>query len=156
MIRKPIQPLLFLSFIVACTAPVETEQKVAQSTQIDRPQIVGGDRDAHNCIPSAGYVWSITRNSCVRTWEIGTRLISTRDPQSPSTSIVIENGAGGPMELWLVGGNVPIVLTKAEMVNGYGVWRDTTSGFNITRADLGILELRQLDTLIAKSQPAQF
>jgi len=31
--------------------------------------IVGGDRDAHGCIPSAGYSWCEAKNSCIRTWE---------------------------------------------------------------------------------------
>ncbi|MEK7661374.1 MAG: hypothetical protein AAB680_04980, partial [Pseudomonadota bacterium] len=97
----------------------------------------------------------VTRNSCVRTWEVGTRLYSTINPQV--TPIVIENGVDGPMELWLVGGNVPFVLTKFGMIGGYGVWRDAETGFNIKRADLGILELRDNEgKLIATSKAPEF
>lgn len=31
--------------------------------------LVGGDRDALGCIPSAGYVWDAILNKCVRPWE---------------------------------------------------------------------------------------
>jgi hypothetical protein len=31
---------------------------------------VGGDRDAHGCIPSAGYSWCAHENMCVRPWEL--------------------------------------------------------------------------------------
>ena len=31
--------------------------------------LVGGDRDAHGCIPSAGYSWCASTNSCIRAWE---------------------------------------------------------------------------------------
>lgn len=31
--------------------------------------MVGGDRDAHGCIGSAGYVWSAPMGQCIRTWE---------------------------------------------------------------------------------------
>eukprot|EP00928_Gymnodinium_smaydae_P066474 TRINITY_DN49485_c0_g1_i1.p1 TRINITY_DN49485_c0_g1~~TRINITY_DN49485_c0_g1_i1.p1 ORF type:complete len:429 (+),score=55.02 TRINITY_DN49485_c0_g1_i1:34-1287(+) len=33
--------------------------------------LLGGDRDEHGCIPSAGYVWCRSRDACVRPWEIG-------------------------------------------------------------------------------------
>ena len=32
-------------------------------------QIVGGDRDAHGCIGSAGYSWCEAKVSCIRVWE---------------------------------------------------------------------------------------
>jgi len=30
----------------------------------------GSDRDAHGCIPSAGYSWCSTTNQCERPWEL--------------------------------------------------------------------------------------
>lgn len=33
------------------------------------PVILGGDRDAHGCIPSAGYQWSEAEQACIRPWE---------------------------------------------------------------------------------------
>ena len=32
-------------------------------------QIVGGDKDEHGCIGSAGYVWSEEKQECIREWE---------------------------------------------------------------------------------------
>ncbi|HOZ16512.1 MAG TPA: hypothetical protein PK234_01410 [Candidatus Portnoybacteria bacterium] len=32
-------------------------------------QIVGGDRDEHECIPSAGYSWCEAKEKCLRIWE---------------------------------------------------------------------------------------
>lgn len=31
--------------------------------------IVGGDRDEHGCIGSAGYSWCETKQKCLRVWE---------------------------------------------------------------------------------------
>ena len=31
--------------------------------------VVGGDRDAHGCIGSAGYSWCDARQECIRPWE---------------------------------------------------------------------------------------
>lgn len=36
------------------------------------PIIVGGDKDSHGCIGSAGYVWSTSSASCIRPWEQST------------------------------------------------------------------------------------
>jgi hypothetical protein len=33
------------------------------------PPIVGGDRDAYGCIPSAGYSWCASKQKCLRPWE---------------------------------------------------------------------------------------
>ena len=32
-------------------------------------QAVGGDRDSHGCIPSAGYAWCEPKQKCLRSWE---------------------------------------------------------------------------------------
>jgi membrane-bound inhibitor of C-type lysozyme len=32
-------------------------------------QLVGGDRDVHGCIGSAGYTWCGAKNACTRPWE---------------------------------------------------------------------------------------
>jgi hypothetical protein len=32
-------------------------------------QLVGNDRDAHGCIPSAGYSWCELKQKCLRVWE---------------------------------------------------------------------------------------
>lgn len=31
---------------------------------------VGGDRDAHGCLPSGGYTWCEREHACVRPWEL--------------------------------------------------------------------------------------
>ncbi|WGY70501.1 hypothetical protein KEC55_26075 [Burkholderia cepacia] len=44
-------------------APADT---AAQAT----PPMVGGDRDAHGCIGSAGYAWCERTQQCERPWEL--------------------------------------------------------------------------------------
>lgn len=36
----------------------------------EAPPIVGNDRDAHNCIGSAGYSWCEKTAQCERPWEL--------------------------------------------------------------------------------------
>lgn len=37
-------------------------------------RLVGGDRDSHGCIASAGYRWSEVLKDCIRIWEVGERI----------------------------------------------------------------------------------
>jgi len=37
-----------------------------------KENLVGGDRDAHGCIGSAGYQWCEKLGKCVRPWELET------------------------------------------------------------------------------------
>lgn len=51
--------MLPLALLLGCqpdTQPTETQ--------------VGADRDAHGCIPSAGYQWCAQQQACVRPWEL--------------------------------------------------------------------------------------
>jgi hypothetical protein len=41
------------------------------------PQIVGGDKDEHGCIGSAGYSWCAVKNKCLRVWEEKCEVVAT-------------------------------------------------------------------------------
>jgi hypothetical protein len=45
-------------------AVLETE-----STPAEESELLGGDRDEHGCIGSAGYVWCESKQKCLRPWE---------------------------------------------------------------------------------------
>ena len=53
--------------LAACSVapPPPREEPVAP---VDR--VVGGDRDVHGCIASAGYQWCERAKRCVRSWEL--------------------------------------------------------------------------------------
>ncbi len=50
--------------------PAPVERDVAAAPAEPRPVLVGGDRDAHGCIGSAGYSWCAREGRCVRPWEL--------------------------------------------------------------------------------------
>jgi hypothetical protein len=35
----------------------------------ENPELIGGDRDEHGCLGSAGYTWCEEKKKCLRTWE---------------------------------------------------------------------------------------
>ncbi len=47
--------------LMAACQPVETGP--------GSEQLVGGDKDEHGCIASAGYTWCESKQKCLRTWE---------------------------------------------------------------------------------------
>jgi len=46
---------------------IESENEI--NCPEDCGQLVGNDRDAHGCIPSAGYSWCEAKQKCIRVWE---------------------------------------------------------------------------------------
>lgn len=62
-----------LASIAGCTAsppPAAPAQQPAEPTAPASAPVVGGDRDAHGCIPSAGYRWCERSARCERPWEL--------------------------------------------------------------------------------------
>lgn len=55
----------------------------------DGTPTVGGDRDKHGCIGSAGYQWSALRSECIRLFEAGIRLDPKAQDLNQTTSAFI-------------------------------------------------------------------
>ena len=77
--KKMIFSLALASLMLACctskkttesldTAAEDTTSEVVGDTLVNRP-LLGGDRDEHGCIPSAGYIWCEKLQKCIRPWE---------------------------------------------------------------------------------------
>jgi len=57
--------------------------------------LIGGDKDAYGCIPSAGYSWCATKNRCIRNWE--ELCVSINDNNKPiDNNIYIDNNIDKP------------------------------------------------------------
>ena len=86
---------------------------------------VGGDRDQHGCIGSAGYQWSALRGECIRLFEAGIRL----DPkakelnQTTSAFIVFKSmDEDAKVELFLPGEKA-VLLPKVGKDDA-GTWKN--------------------------------
>jgi len=49
---------------------------VSTNKKVEAP-IVGGDKDEHGCLGSAGYSWCVVKNKCLRVWEEKCEVTST-------------------------------------------------------------------------------
>ena len=103
---------------------------------IDQTARVGGDRDAHGCIGSAGYTYSPMRRQCVRVWEEGLTLLSVEE-KGPYTSavFVLDNDKHERKELFLDMGKSPVMLTvqKADALT----WQDRSGKWKLTQGAEG-------------------
>lgn len=59
-----------LLVLAACASPDKATARANASASSATPQRVGGDRDAHGCIGSAGYQWCEHSQRCERPWEL--------------------------------------------------------------------------------------
>ena len=80
MTMKSTALFLALMLAAACGGSSETTQSntaAETSTGDESPSeqgpIVGGDRDEHGCIGSAGYRWCARENACTRSWELASQ-----------------------------------------------------------------------------------
>ncbi len=62
--------MIVLLSLVACTQQnIIAEPQIIEDEEIINEPLVGGDRDEHGCIGSAGYTWCETKQKCLRVWE---------------------------------------------------------------------------------------
>lgn len=68
MSLRTLSALVCVALLAACAGtPRDTPATAAAS---DAPRPIGGDRDAHGCLPAAGYAWCAREQQCVRPWEL--------------------------------------------------------------------------------------
>ena len=67
------------ALFVACGSKRGKTVEVAE--QADTVHVVGGDKDKHGCIASAGYTWSEVQKDCIRLWEKGVRMNAVDDAE---------------------------------------------------------------------------
>jgi hypothetical protein len=82
---------------------------------------VGADRDSNGCISSAGYLFSIVKNRCIRPWEEGTRFEeypSENTGYSPKAIFVILSDDKQKAEILWGGTDRPSILIKKQVIEG--------------------------------------
>jgi hypothetical protein len=60
---------IFVILIIYQSQGIKFSELNVNVPVVNNPVIVGGDRDIHGCIGSAGYSWCGASNKCLRVWE---------------------------------------------------------------------------------------
>ena len=68
--RKSTLACVLMILLSACHRPSPAVVQPAKTDEPTRPPMPGSDRDAHGCIPSAGYSWCEKTARCERPWEL--------------------------------------------------------------------------------------
>ncbi len=76
------------------------------------PKLIGGDKDAHGCLPSAGYSWCEVKQKCLRTWEEKCEAVSANPTAGWKTYINSQYGfeIKYPTD-WKLGNATPFLAT---------------------------------------------
>lgn len=105
--------------------------------------VVGADRDAHNCIASAGYTYSAVRGACVRLWEVGTALMPVVQIEEPVlAAYVVQDESGKQAEVFIPGFEQGLVMTRDENADiptwtapdGWSLTYDPDQGWKLSQA----------------------
>lgn len=117
--------LLFALTLVACSKETSNQMVPKDQNKENGTPMVGSDRDAHGCIGSAGYQWSVLKNQCIRIFESGIRL-DPKDPslnQSVSAFVVFKpNDDDAQAEIFVPNQQTGILLDKVKKEDA-GTWK---------------------------------
>jgi len=64
-----IVAVLALGGITYYAGTQNNTSRLPDSNVVPHGNLIGGDKDAHGCIGSAGYTWCEVKNKCLRVWE---------------------------------------------------------------------------------------
>ena len=108
--------IIALAF-AACnnTTPQQTDNTADQPANTEETPMVGGDRDEHGCIGSAGYTWSALRGECIQVFEVGTRLnpVDIKEEEAViSAFIVSKEGDNSQVELFITNEEQSLILKQ--------------------------------------------
>lgn len=106
-------------------------------------QVVGGDKDEHGCIGSAGYSWCEAKQKCLRIWEekcdtnILTKDFVCDDNKSITTSY--DPGKNDYIDVKLSGGR-ELSLKNVSSASGAKYTNDTNESFVFWSKGVGVGE----------------
>ena len=103
-------------------ASVNIPDVISNISTTTTSNIVGGDKDEHGCLGSAGYSWCEVKNKCLRVWEEKCIATSTL----PAVTVLSPNGG----EIYKKGDTV-LIRWKAYNI-------DSTININLLKAEGGI------------------
>ncbi len=126
---------LILSTLVSAILLTNCQQKQTENTtttdSLNKTEIVGNDIDKHGCKGSAGYVWSVVKNDCIKTFEAGVRLDATDTTlnQTLSAFAVFANDDKEnefEIEIFLPSLKDSTLILKPIKDDGAGTWSNGT------------------------------
>jgi len=99
-----------------------------------KPISIGGQKDTHGCLASAGQTWSMLQEKCIQVFNEGQRLDPVKKTKSAVISaFILPNNSNTKVELFLPN-QESIILNKA----GSSLYSNGKYTYNIARKELKI------------------
>ncbi len=97
---------------------------------------LGNDRDDHDCIASAGFIFSNLKQDCIRIFEVGKQLLPVDTPSAEPTlsAYIVFNTDKSKLELFLPGESAAILLNQSEK----GIYSKANFNFDANNGKLTI------------------
>jgi uncharacterized protein YcfL len=125
--KKTVFILMSAFALTACnSAKNDTSKTDNEQTKTEETTKVGGEKDEHGCITSAGETWSQLKQNCIQIFTVGQRLnpIETKDGEAVISAFVLFNDDKSEVELFLPSTeSTSILKTKSKDVYENGVYK---------------------------------
>lgn len=120
--------------------------------QFPRTDRLGGDRDEHGCIGSAGYVWSEVQKDCIRLFEKGVRTESTDG--TDDTAFIVFSPDSTRLELFFSNMQPNEILERRGLPSGGYAWNVEDDDTKNVRLINGLWTISQRDKVIYTQKAA--
>ena len=134
--------LIGLCFLGSCSP------KLVQSPQ--SAGLVGGDKDSHGSIASAGYVWSEVQQDCIRLFEKGIRIEPVKG--NNGSAFIVFSPDSARVELFFPNGQSNEILDRRNLPSGGHVWNVEDDDTKNVRFLNGVWTISRRNKLIYKQQ----
>lgn len=134
------------ALLASCAGGGERKSETA-AEKSGKTAVVGGDKDEHGCIASAGYVWSEVQKDCIRLWEKGVRMNAADDAEK--TLFLVFSPDSTQVELFFAEEGVPNeILDRRGLPSGGYAWNVEDDDTKNVRLENGKWTVSQRDRLI--------
>lgn len=114
--------------------------------QYPQSQRVGGDRDEHGCIGSAGYVWSEVQKDCIRLFEKGIRTEAVDG--SNKAAIIVFSPDSTRVELFFTDKQPNEILERRSLPSGGYAWNQEDDDTKNVSLNDGLWTISQRGNMI--------
>lgn len=115
--RKTVFILMSVFVLAACNSTKNNSSKTdTEQPNTEKTTKVGGEKDEHGCLTSAGETWSQLKQSCIQIFNVGQRLnpIETKDGEAVISAFVLFSDDKSEVELFLPNTKSNTILKTAD------------------------------------------
>ncbi len=91
----------------------------------DAEKPIGGERDEHGCLPTAGYTWCESKQKCLRTWEEECPESEVSEKECMTGDDCIKGGCSGTI---CQSKDAEPIFTTCEYLPEYACYKQTNCG----------------------------